>query len=270
MGAGNFFNPQFAPGFQYVFSGDLADFPDASQFPDGTQGWSTDYNCPVRALAGRWVIASAIVANIPVPLVKLPSFTGGADGAITLATDIDYAWPHAYGFFDADVLESGSPAGWYYCQFTSTTEGVVYNNQFTPTPGALPIIPETPTAFVDPIVGGDGYIGAIDFCVAILPPMLSGNRFTFGGFIKSTLDSEVQVDIAETSLFGFTVNNYAQLEGLAAVMVDSVATLIFGGLGTVEVDVDMSVYNNVTFSMNFLNIDAVGTLAAYQIEVDTR
>jgi len=44
----------------------------------------------------------------------------------------------------ANAIVAGSTAGWYYCTFSGTTAGTVFNNTYT---SGVPVIPASPTAF---------------------------------------------------------------------------------------------------------------------------
>jgi hypothetical protein len=54
------------------------------------------------------------------------------DGIITFETALPEAYAKAYCFLMPDVLFEGSPPGYYRTAFTSTTQGNISNERWTP------------------------------------------------------------------------------------------------------------------------------------------
>lgn len=66
------------------------------------------------------------------------------NGAYTSGTALPTTYQNAYCYFAANQIFSGSAAGWYFTQFTSSTVGTVYNNTYS---GGQPGIPQTLVPF---------------------------------------------------------------------------------------------------------------------------
>lgn len=273
---GNFFPRGFTPGLQYVANCTYVNLPDPAQFNDGTQAWVTDFSCPMTVIDGRWVSGSVLLTRQTTPLVKMPSFTGGAAGAFTLDTDIDYAWPQCFGFFDEDVLEVGSPAGWYPCEMSSTTEGVVYNNPlaYVPAPGVVPIFPTELTPFEDPIVGGNGFVGDILYYVVPLWAYFFVRGFiNFDGMVASSLSSDLKIDVDGQTFVQLTdIPAQLLLDALNMHATDANNQQL--GLSTLSLwaqfNVDMTQNQNVSIYMTSNNIDSYMTLFNYALIGDNR
>ena len=81
-------------------------------------------------------------------------FTGTAGGfTLSAAVMTGFVIPGGYCYLPANAGGLGNAAGWFYFEMSSTTAGTVYNNGFTPTPGALPVVPASKTAFANPAGG---------------------------------------------------------------------------------------------------------------------
>jgi hypothetical protein len=81
-------------------------------------------------------------------------FTGTAGGfTLSAAVLTGLVIPVGYCYLPANAGGLGNAAGWFYFEMSSSTAGTVYNNGFTPTPGALPVVPTAKTAFANPAGG---------------------------------------------------------------------------------------------------------------------
>jgi hypothetical protein len=81
-------------------------------------------------------------------------FTGTAGGfTLSAAVMTGFVIPGGYCYLPANAGGLGNAAGWFYFEMSSTTAGTVYNNGFTPSPGALPVVPASKTAFANPAGG---------------------------------------------------------------------------------------------------------------------
>jgi hypothetical protein len=96
---------------------------------------------------------SYTLAQTNVPAGNAPSGTMAANGAVTLGTALPYIMPSLFLYFPAGAVFAGSAAGFYYCQMSSTTVGVVYNNLM----GVIPVTPANPTPIV--AAGPGAYTG---------------------------------------------------------------------------------------------------------------
>ena len=78
------------------------------------------------------------------------TFTGGGGGAFTLSAAPmanllgGLSGSGSYVYLPANAGGSGNAAGWYYCVFSSDTEGTIYGDQYT---GGQPQIVGSPGAF---------------------------------------------------------------------------------------------------------------------------
>lgn len=104
----------------------------------------------VQIGTGLTVIASAI------PFIFPGSGSMANNGAVTLTTPLNIAYANAFMWFTAGQIFSGSLAGWYFAQMSSTTLGTVFSNTYTP---GIPAIPALPTTFVS--VGPGAFTGDV-------------------------------------------------------------------------------------------------------------
>lgn len=123
-----------------------AQLPPADQYPNqvrlvsdvGTTGslWMSS-NSVWRPAGGKVILANDIYTFIYPPSGSVANSTG----VVTLGTALDNIYPTCYMFFPAGTW-SGSAAGFYFVQMTSTTVGTVYLTQYT---GGIPTTPVNPT-----------------------------------------------------------------------------------------------------------------------------
>jgi hypothetical protein len=93
-------------------------------------------------------------AACAIPFIIAPTGSMANNGAITLGTSLPTTYANAYIYLPANAIQTGSSAGWYFCQMSSATVGTVFNNTYTP---GLPTIPANPTAFAS--TGPGAYTG---------------------------------------------------------------------------------------------------------------
>jgi hypothetical protein len=110
-----------------------------------------------------------VVGRNAVPLVGVSSGTMGNNGALSGITALPLAYPNAYCFFPANAIVSGSSAGWYFTQFSSTTAGTVFNNTYT---SGMPTVPSSPTAFST--TGPGAFTGDTTTETALVIPIPAG------------------------------------------------------------------------------------------------
>lgn len=74
-------------------------------------------------------------------------FTGNNTGAFTLSAALaaGLTVPQLWIYLTANAGGSGNVAGWYYATMSDDTHGIVFNNVYDSTSGALPVIPASPT-----------------------------------------------------------------------------------------------------------------------------
>lgn len=89
--------------------------------------------------------ATVTIGQSRLPMILPSSGSMGNNGALTLTTALDQAYPNAYFYMPAGAIASGSTAGFYYGVMSSTTAATLYNNPYT---SGTPTIPATPTGFI--------------------------------------------------------------------------------------------------------------------------
>src|SRR3989304_667201 len=89
-----------------------------------------------------------VLQSIGVTILIPSSGTMGANGALSAITALTNTYPNIYLYFPAGKVYSGSAAGFYYAEMSSTTAGTVYNNIYTPGTNE-PDIPASPTPITD-------------------------------------------------------------------------------------------------------------------------
>ncbi len=103
------------------------------------------------------------------PMIYHGAGTMNNNGAFVLGTALTRTYARAYLYFPANVIGAGVPAGWYYCTFTSTTAGTVFNNVYTTGNVSFPA---TPTPFVT--TGAGAFANALSTAI-------TGFNFNFVG-----------------------------------------------------------------------------------------
>lgn len=73
-------------------------------------------------------VSEVIRSNIP--FIVANTGTMGNNGAVTLGTALNEAYPVSYLFLPAGAIQTNSPAGWYFTVFSSTTVGQVFQNSY--------------------------------------------------------------------------------------------------------------------------------------------
>ncbi len=86
----------------------------------------------------------AAIGQSHIPFVVVSSGTMGNNGALSAITAVAAAYPSAYVYMPSGAIFSGSAAGWYYADFSSTSAATLYNNTYS---AGTPQIPASPTAF---------------------------------------------------------------------------------------------------------------------------
>lgn len=84
-----------------------------------------------------------ILSKSGIPLISLGSCTLSAAGALSACTALPTTYANAYCFLPANAAATSIAAGWFFCQFSSTTAGTVFLNTYT---SGTPTIPSTTTA----------------------------------------------------------------------------------------------------------------------------
>lgn len=97
-------------------------------------------------IAAQGLGAPFILGRSGIPFIGLSSGSVAADGTISGITALPKAYASAYCWFPANALAASIAAGWYYCEFSSTTAGTAYLDTYVS--GAVSI-PASPTAVTD-------------------------------------------------------------------------------------------------------------------------
>lgn len=225
--------------------------------------------------SGTWTpVEPLVLMRGGIPLIKIPTFTGGASGAITLGSAIDFPYPECYGYFGADVLAVGNLAGFYPCVMTTTTDGTVYNNRYVPVTGEPAVFPTTLTPFASPIVGGDGVVGTYDAVKVMVPAGFdNGSIINFTGLLQSTIDSEFDLTLGGVSWFGSTpVAQYATFQTISLAAISSqIQQPTFCIIPIwVFIEVDMTTEQELVLKFTSTDPTSYITLTGFGVELDDR
>ena len=107
----------------------------------------------------RLMRESFYVLPMAQPFLIAPSGTMGADGALVLGTALPRIIRQAWVYFPAGAVFTGSPVGWYYTEFASTTIGTVFADTYTT---GLPDFPSAGVAVTGPGPGAfAGVVGSV-------------------------------------------------------------------------------------------------------------
>lgn len=71
------------------------------------------------------VAVRRVLGQSGIPAIVVPNGTVATNGTITAGTALPLTYPQAWIYLPAGAVSGGS-AGWYYCEFSSTTVGQVY------------------------------------------------------------------------------------------------------------------------------------------------
>lgn len=126
------------------------------------------------ALAGLYKIP-VVLFQLAVPAATAPTGSIAANGAITLGTGLPTTYPNIYLCFPANALFAGSGAFFYYCQMTSPTVGVAFNNVMGV--GSIYDIPAVPTPIV--AAGPGAFVGInaeVQGPSLLIPPNIMGKH----------------------------------------------------------------------------------------------
>lgn len=85
-----------------------------------------------------------VLGQSRVPMILPSSGSMANNGALTLTTALDQAYPSAYFYMPAGAIVTASAAGFYYGTMSSTTAVTLFNNPYV---SGSPTIPGSPTAF---------------------------------------------------------------------------------------------------------------------------
>lgn len=115
----------------------------------GTRAYVSDLNYSEWIYNGtRWISQVPVVLfKTAIPIISPPNGTMGNNGALVLGTGMSAAYEHAYMVLKFGDIHASSPAGVYYCVFSSTTACTVYNNTLNFTNGVI-VPPASPVPFV--------------------------------------------------------------------------------------------------------------------------
>lgn len=222
---------------------------------------------------------TTLLTRNPIPLIVMPTFTGGAAGAITLGTSISHTYPKGFGYFGAGTLEIGQPAGWYYVEMSSDTAGVVYNNTYTPAAGVNPEIPTSPTSFASAIVGGAGIATSVPVYVTSIPANALGDRgvMSFDGTLLNTGSFALSFSLTFDGDDIYVTSMTAPAIFLSAATVYKGTEFVTATIKATPLDgflllsnTDTTVANNVALSVETADPTNFCVIFNYSIEIDNR
>lgn len=138
------------------------------------------------------------------PIGKPPTHTMGNNGALTLGTALNFAFPECYMYFAANQIATGVPAGLYYVTMSSTTVGTVYNNTYTSG------VPSTPAVLVPFVTTGPGANTGSTSEITVYSDTFPGNfvrknsqfRTTYGIELPSNTNSKQFFEKINGQIFG--------------------------------------------------------------------
>jgi len=81
-----------------------------------------------------------VYSILTVPMILPPSGTIADNGALTLGTALPEIIPASYQYFPAGAVYSGSTAGMYFVEMSSTTLGTIYNNVYVSGEAGVPLV----------------------------------------------------------------------------------------------------------------------------------
>jgi len=114
------------------------------------------------------------------PFVIVSSGTMGNNGALTGITAVPAIYASAYCYLPANAIVAGSAAGFYFCQFSSTTAATIFNNTYT---SGTPTIP-TPTPFVT--VGPGAYTQSTGTYLTAYSLTIGANTIGVNGTVRAS------------------------------------------------------------------------------------
>ena len=159
--------------------------------PVGTAGNVLTSNGP--GAAPSYQVApggSPVLAQSGVPVFIPSSGSIGNNCAITLTTALGRTYANIYLYFPAGAIASGSAAGKYFTQMSSSTVGTCFNNLYT---SGTPTIPGSPTAFVT--TGPGAYTQTTGTAIPLITVAVPGNSLGVNG----ELQINRYVNVANTS-----------------------------------------------------------------------
>jgi len=140
-----------------------------------------------------------------IPMIDGPSGSMANNGAVTLGTALvsAVAYANAYIRMPAGAIAAGVPAAdtWYFCQMSSATVGIVYNNIYT---SGVPTVPAVLVPFVTTGPGAySGVTGAVNAYTIAVPGNTLGPNGTLYYEGAATVNSSGNNKIT-AFLFGAT------------------------------------------------------------------
>lgn len=208
-------------------------------------------------------VQTQMFAVLSLPVGKARTFTGTTNGAFTLGGALANGIAKGYLYFDTNTLNASQPAGFYYVEMSSTTDGIAYNNTYTPAAGVMPTEPGSKTAFSGAVPGGAGFTGAITYMIAQIPAGILGST---GRIISTALTSQtnnansksISVVLGATTVGTWSLASTAggsgehRIQSHSAASQSSAPTYVIGGQAANTVIVsteDTSAAINVTYTL---------------------
>ncbi len=164
-----------------------------------------------------------------VPVYVPSSGSIANNGALTLTTALPLIYPNVYLYFPANAIAAGSAAGKYYCQMSSTTVGVIFNNTYV---SGTPVVPTSPTAFVT--TGPGAYTQTISTNITLIAANTATTSASQDLFYKFTNQG------VENKQY---VNNSFLLNGVSGTLptinsIDTTANTALNAIGNIAVATD--------------------------------
>jgi len=170
---------------------------------------------PAKILQVEQVFQSAI------PMIDGPSGTMGNNGAFTLGTALvsAVAYANAYIQMPAGAIATGIPAAatWFFCQMSSATVGVVFNNTYT---SGVPAIPTVLSPFATTGPGAyTGVTGAVNAYTIAVPGNTLGPNGTLhyegGATVNSSGNNKIVAFLFGGTTFHSRTDTAVNTEGFS-------------------------------------------------------
>jgi hypothetical protein len=121
-----------------------------------------------------------VLAQGGIPLIYPSSGTMGNNGALSGITALTKTYANAFLYMPAGAIASGSAAGWYFGQGSSTTAFTLFNNLYT---AGTPTAPLSTTAFAT--TGPGAYTQTTGTPIVAVNYSLAANTFGANGGLET-------------------------------------------------------------------------------------
>ena len=171
-------------------------------------------------------VVSVVFQTASPKFIVPPTGTMGNNGALTLGTALPYVPANSFLWLPASAISTGSAAGWYFAQFSSTTAGTVYNNTYTY--GQVPAVPSPLVPFAT--TGPGAYTGVtteVQGPTYAMPANTMGTHSTLKVTTLYTMPKNADNKTLRTAVSG--TDFYADTQAGSTIAAQGTTTLITNG-----------------------------------------